>query len=206
MDWRKPYQGSGRFTNTSGQKGAGVERNSSGRKRRGKTKSRRLLKKTRGRDGSSTRNRGTDTESETSSRRRVADIVLIVDAGRGGGIAGRTCGGGLNPGSEEIGAGSTLIRVCAGEDAPTTAAGAAALLCGVTCGVALRRCGARSVYNLLFRQPAAFSLLRTHFARFLRRSTTDSHVRDVARGRRRKKGCADGMGQPAARPREPHLY
>src|ERR1700687_5520676 len=128
MDWRKPYQGSGRFTNTSGQKGAGVERNSSGRKRRGKTKSRRLLKKTRGRDGSSTRSRGTDTESETSWRGRVAGIVLIVDARRGVGIAGRTWGGGVNRGSEEIGAGSPLICVCAGEDAPTTDAGTAGLL------------------------------------------------------------------------------
>src|ERR1700687_2742677 len=101
MDWRKPYQGSGRFTNTSGQKGAGVERNSSGRKRRGKTKSRRLLKKTRGRDGSSTRSRGADTESETSPRGRIADIVLIVDARRRVGIAGRTWGEAPNGGRRE---------------------------------------------------------------------------------------------------------
>src|SRR5215831_5307082 len=57
-DSRNRRQGNGLFTNTSAQNSAGAERSSRGDKRRGKSRSRRFPKKTRGRDGSSTSNRG----------------------------------------------------------------------------------------------------------------------------------------------------
>src|SRR5215813_1153828 len=57
-DSRNRRQGNGLFTNTSAQNSAGGERSSRGDNRRGKSRSRRFPKKTRGRDGSSTSNRG----------------------------------------------------------------------------------------------------------------------------------------------------
>ncbi len=64
----------------------------------------------------------------------------------------------------------------------------------------------KNVYNLVFRHSAAFSLLRTHFARFFRRFTTNSYVRDAARVGRRQKSRAHGMGEQATRPWEPALH
>src|SRR5438552_19087438 len=90
MDWRKRVQGRPRFTSTSGQNGPGADWSSRGGRRGGKIRSRRLPKKTRGQEGGSTSRRGTGSGCGILTGEWTADILSIVDAGKGVGIAGRT--------------------------------------------------------------------------------------------------------------------
>src|ERR1700758_2851583 len=89
----KAYHGRLRRTKTSGQNWAGAERSSRGGRRRGSRVSSRLPKKTRGREGRSTRNRGTARSCGISRAGGTADISLylsILDAKLRSRKAGRT--------------------------------------------------------------------------------------------------------------------